>query len=150
MTPASSFTPPRPDLDSPEEIAELVRQFYARVEIDDLLRPVFVDQAEVDWETHLPKITAFWCQMELGIPGFDGFPTRAHALLSEETPFRAEQFGRWVGLFHDTVDRGWAGPRAESMKHRAILIAQAQSRLVPTAEPWEPVPMNESLTVGES
>ncbi|MFT7465072.1 MAG: hemoglobin [Pseudohongiellaceae bacterium] len=126
----------RPDLDQPEQVAALVDSFYARVREDDLLGPVFVGQAQVNWDEHLPKITAFWCQLELGLPGFHGLPTQKHNALSKVQPFRAEQFGRWVELFHDTVDRGWVGPRAESIKARAGQIAKLQSRVVEDAEAW--------------
>lgn len=125
-----------PDLDDPEQIALLMEDFYARVRGDDLLAPVFLLQASVDWGEHLPKLTAFWCQLELGIPGFHGLPTQKHSALSREEPFRAEQFGRWVALFHDTVDEGWRGPRADSIKARAAQIARLQSRVVEGAEPW--------------
>ena len=125
-----------PDLESREQIAELVRRFYAQVAADDLLGPVFVDQAAVDWSGHLPKITAFWCLLEHGQPGFSGSPTEKHTALSAVSPFRAEQFTRWVELFHGTVDGGWAGPHADSIKSRAVVIAQAQSRSIPGAEPW--------------
>ncbi len=128
---------PLPDLDQPEQIAELVAKFYERVREDDLLRPVFVDQANINWDEHLPKLTAFWCKLELGIPGFHGAPTPKHSALSSIEPFRAEQFSRWVELFHDTVDRGWQGPHADSVKDRARMIAQVQSRVVRGAEPWD-------------
>ena len=130
--------PSLPDLGDPDQIAALVRAFYARVAEDDLLGPVFVDQAGVDWGEHLPKITAFWCKLEHGMPGFSGSPTQKHAALAAVIPFRAEQFGRWVSLFHDTIDHGWAGPHAESIKARAETIAQAQSTIVPNAASWRP------------
>ena len=126
----------RPDLDGEAPIAELVRAFYARVQQDDLLAPVFVDQAQVDWDEHLPNITAFWMKLEHKVPGFSGVPTATHRRLAAAVPFRAEQFGRWVELFHDTIDAGWAGPHAESIKARAVHIARAQSRVVEGAEPW--------------
>lgn len=125
-----------PDLDCPEQIAELMEVFYARVRNDDLLSPVFLIQASVDWGEHLPKLAAFWCQMELGIPGFHGLPTQKHSALSREEPFRAEQFERWVTLFHDTIDEDWQGPHADSIKARAVQIARMQSRAVERAEPW--------------
>lgn len=133
-----SHTPALPDLSSPDEIAALVRTFYARVAVDDLLAPVFVDQAAVDWDEHLPKITAFWCKMELGIPGYAGAPTEQHTRHSDVEPFRAQQFARWVSLFHDTIDTAWAGPHADSIKARAVMIASIQSRIVESAEEWRP------------
>ena len=60
------------DLDSPEEIAEMVRRFYQDVAQDDLLGPMFNDVAQVDWAEHLPKLAAFWCRALLGLPGYQG------------------------------------------------------------------------------
>lgn len=128
------------DLACPEEIADLVRIFYARVAEDDLLGPVFVRQAAVDWDEHQRTLTAFWCKLELSLPGYYGSPTEKHAALSTVRPFRAVQFERWLALFHDTVDSGWEGPHAESIKAEATRIASMQSRVVPNAEPFgEPV-----------
>ncbi len=69
------------DLDSPEQIGEMVRRFYAKVTADDLLGPMFNEVAQVDWELHLPKLTAFWCRALLGHVGYRGNPFRAHALV---------------------------------------------------------------------
>lgn len=126
------------DLATPEEIGRFVRAFYASVAVDELLSPVFVDQANVDWEEHLPRLTGFWCQLELGTVGYSFQPTQKHSELSNAIPFRAEQFQRWIDLFHATIDAGWQGPHAESMKSRAVAIAVAQSMAVPSAEAWSP------------
>lgn len=120
----------RPDLDARPEIERLVRRFYARVAEDDLLAPVFLEQAKVNWEEAIPTLTSFWCQIELGEPGFVGNPTGKHIDLHREVPFREEQFERWVALFHATVDEHWAGPHAKSIKQRALTIAVAQSRML--------------------
>lgn len=125
------------DLSTREEIGTLVRTFYARVAEDDLLGPVFVDQAQIDWDEHMPRLIGFWCQLELGLPGSVVRPTQKHSALSSVEPFRAEQFARWVALFHTTIDGGWSGPHAESMKARAVMIARAQSTVVIGAEPWQ-------------
>ena len=67
---------PDRDLDTPEEIAEMVRRFYADVAQDELLGPLFNEAAQVDWSAHLPKLTAFWCRALLGISGYVGNPSR--------------------------------------------------------------------------
>ena len=72
---------PKPDLTDPFEIAQLVRRFYARIRKDDLLGPIFDGVAKVDWSAHLPKLTAFWSGVLLGLPGFQGAPMRQHALI---------------------------------------------------------------------
>ncbi|MEZ5322264.1 MAG: group III truncated hemoglobin [Microthrixaceae bacterium] len=120
---------PRPeptrDLDTPEEIAELVKRFYADVAQDDLLGPMFNDVARVDWSEHLPKLTAFWCRALLGLPGYMGNPFRAHALVHDQAPFTPSHFRRWLTLFHETVELGWVGPCAE----RALMLADNVARV---------------------
>jgi hemoglobin len=110
---------PTRDLDSRDQIAEMVRRFYADVAQDDLLRPMFEDVARVDWAEHLPKLTAFWCRALLDEPGYGGNPFGAHALVHARRSFTVEHFRQWLALFHDTVELGWTGPNAE----RALALA---------------------------
>ncbi|MAZ90344.1 MAG: sec-independent protein translocase TatC [Maricaulis sp.] len=110
----------------------LVRIFYDRVSTDDLLGPVFA-RAVPDWTKHRQVLTAFWCQIELGIRGFRGSPVKQHAALASVEPLTSDQFGRWVWLFCDTVDSAWRGPHAESIKLKATALAHAQARAVPNA-----------------
>lgn len=122
---------PRPapthDLDTPAEIAEMVRRFYADVAQDDLLGPMFEDVARVDWSEHLPKLTAFWCRALLGLPGYQGNPFRAHAEVHRQVPFTPAHFERWLSLFHETVELGWVGPRAERALELADHVARVHS-----------------------
>lgn len=127
------------DLDSPEEIAELVRRFYQDVAQDDLLGPMFNDVAQVDWSDHLPKLTAFWCRVLLGIPGFSGNAFSAHIEVDEKSRFSLDHFERWLDLFHEHVDFGWTGPLAEEAKAFARRVGMAHSsRIVGT--PYEHAP----------
>src|SRR5215510_9369224 len=103
-------SPPARDLNDPDEVAELVRRFYVDVAQDDLLGPMFTDVARVDWGEHLPKLTAFWCRMLFSQPGYAGNPYRAHLAVHARRPFTAAHFHRWLDLFEETVDLGWAGP----------------------------------------
>ncbi len=117
--------PPSRDLDSPEDIAELVRRFYADVAQDDLLGPMFNDVANVDWPEHLTKLTAFWCRALLGITGYRGHPFRAHELIHAQRAFTAAHFERWLSLFRDTLALGWTGPNTE----RAAALAENVARV---------------------
>jgi hemoglobin len=118
---------PTRDLDSPEEIAEMVRRFYADVAMDDLLGPMFNDVARVDWSEHLPKLTAFWCRALLDLPGYAGNPFRAHAEVHDLRPFTPEHFQRWLSLFHETLDLGWVGPNAQRAHQLADNVARVHS-----------------------
>jgi hemoglobin len=119
---------PRPaptrDLDTPDEIAEMVRRFYADVAQDDLLGPMFNDVARVDWSEHLPKLTAFWCRALLGSPGYQGNPFRAHMRVHAQRAFTPEHFERWLTLFHETIDLGWTGVNARRAGDLAENVAR--------------------------
>lgn len=123
---------PRPaptrDLDTPEEIGEMVRRFYADVAQDDLLGPMFNDVARVDWSEHIPKLTLFWCRALLGLQGYAGNPFRAHALVHAREPFTVAHFERWLALFHETLALGWVGPRADRAAALARNVARVHSQ----------------------
>jgi hemoglobin len=118
------------DLDDPDEIAEMVRRFYADVAQDDLLGPMFNEVAQVDWSEHLPKLTAFWCRALLAQPGYEGNPYRAHLLVHACRPFTRAHFERWLDLFHETLDLGWSGPRVEQAKSLARKVAMVHSKQI--------------------
>ena len=122
---------PRPDptrdLDTPDEIAEMVRRFYADVAQDDLLGPMFNDVAQVDWSDHLPKLAAFWCRVLLGMPGYEGNPFRAHLLVHARREFTPAHFERWLTLFHETLELGWTGPNMQRALDLADNVARVHS-----------------------
>jgi hemoglobin len=123
---------PRPapsrDLDTPGQIAEMVRRFYADVAQDDVLGPMFNDVAKVDWSEHLPKLTAFWCRALLGLPGYSGNPFRAHADVHAQRSFTPAHFERWLTLFHETLLLGWVGPNAIRAGELADNVARVHSQ----------------------
>ena len=121
-----SNPPPTRDLE-PGDVAALVRQFYADVAQDDLLGPMFNDVAQVDWPEHLPKLTAFWSRALFGVPGYAGNPFRAHQQVHAREPFTLAHFSRWLDLFEETLDAGWAGPNADRAKELAGNVARVHA-----------------------
>lgn len=115
----------RRDLDSPTEIAEMVRRFYADVAQDVLLGPMFEQVAEVDWSEHLPKLTQFWCRILLHDGDYSGNPLRSHQEIDARSPFTDAHFERWLSLFRDTVECGWKGRNADHAVGFAERVAQA-------------------------
>lgn len=113
----------RPDIASREDIVRLVDAFYGRVRADDVLGPIFDDVARVDWPAHLPKMYAFWDAVLFGTAGFKGNPLGAHLQLAQLTPLGSREFGRWIELFHATVDALFCGTTADEAKTRASRIA---------------------------
>lgn len=107
------------DIESEADVRALVDAFYAAIREDALLNPIFSDVAQVDWAHHLPRMYAFWNGLILGLPGYTGAPFPMHAVL----PVTREHFVRWLDLFRATVDRLYAGERAQRAKDAAASIA---------------------------
>ncbi len=131
------LTRPTRDLDSRSEIHDLVVRFYREIVFDELLAPVFVEVAEVDWSIHIPKLIDYWCRVLLSQPGYDGYILNAHREVHEIERFQPELFDRWYRLFAATVDDGWRGPIADTAKAHAARIAAVLARRLLGVD-WEP------------
>lgn len=101
------------------EVKQLVDAFYKKVNADEILSPVFNAEANVDWETHLPKMYKFWEMQLIGAREYAGRPFPPHAELNIGT----KHFERWIKLFMDTVDENFVGEVAETAKQKARNIA---------------------------
>ncbi len=115
------------DLDNPDAIGTMVRRFYTKVGVDPLLGPMFNEVAKVDWPELFAKLTAFWCRALIDVPGYAGNPFRAHANIHAQQCFTRNHFDRWLRLFHETIDDGWSGPRAETAKALGRRVAEVHS-----------------------
>jgi hemoglobin len=102
-----------------DDVIQLVDQFYARVNQDPLLSPVFNDFAGVNWAEHLPKMYTFWGSILLGEYSYKGRPYPPHALL----PAKKAHYDRWLRLFHQTIDDLFKGEKADLAKQRAENLA---------------------------
>lgn len=81
-------------------IATMVDNFYAHVRNDVLLAPIFEQHLAGKWQTHMPRMVAFWTKILLGSGQFDGNVFGKHMALEGVTP---EHFVHWLGLFRLTV-----------------------------------------------
>jgi hemoglobin len=120
------------DIQTVDDVADLVREFYRWVAMDDLLGPVF-ESAQVDWGRHIETLTRFWAGQLLGAPGYDGHPLRAHEGVHAVHPFQPAHFARWLDLFTMTVESRFAGPVADLAVHRGRKMAQALGRILDVA-----------------
>lgn len=130
---------PLPDLDSRAHIRDLVVAFYREVAMDELLAPVFCDQAHVNWSVHIPKLVDYWCRVLLGHPGYEGRLLEPHQRVHAMEAFRPELFDRWYSLFVEEVDGAWQGPVAESAKAHAARMATILSRRLLNVDWKEPI-----------
>lgn len=126
-----------PDLDTRTHVHDMVVAFYRAIVFDDVLEPVFVEIAEVDWPTHIPRLVDYWCRILLGDPAYAGAMMAAHQHVHDVEPLRPEWFDRWHQLFVETVDAGWSGPRAEQAKAHAERTLPVMARRL-TGQDWSP------------
>jgi hemoglobin len=109
----------RRDIRDEADIKVFVDAFYAKVNADELLSPVFNEVARVDWTEHLPLLYSFWSALLFRTSTFTGRPFPKHLVL----PIGREHFGRWVSLFVATIDELFEGAKAEEAKNFARSIA---------------------------
>lgn len=111
------------DITTREDIELLVNEFYKKVQADELLAPAF---SHVDWPHHLPIMYDFWSSMLLGDQSYRGNPFQKHLHL----PIKTRHFDQWLKLFRETVNKHFAGEKAEEVLQRAETIAAIfQSRM---------------------
>jgi hemoglobin len=101
-------------------IERLVRAFYARVQADPLLAPIFAARI-VDWEPHLARMCAFWSSVALMSGRYHGQPFQAHMSL----PVDETHFTRWLALFENTAHELCPPTAAAHFIERARRIAQS-------------------------
>ena len=116
------------DIETREDIDQLVADFYQKAINDKLIGYIFTDVAEINLEHHLPIIADFWEMLLLGTVNFQAkykrSPMQIHQALNEKEHLKAEHFARWVKLFCETVDEKFAGAAATLAKVRAVSIAE--------------------------
>ena len=128
------------DLDSPEEIVEMVTRQYVDVGQDDLLNPYFnFGPGFIDWQAHIGAVADYWCHVLLYAPGYEIDIIESHRHLHDRAPFTGELFDRWLQIFHDTVNGGWTGPHATTANKRATGMAWAMAQRFLGHGAWRPV-----------
>jgi hemoglobin len=133
------WTPRGRDLDTVEEILELVTRQYADVVQDDLLAPYFTfDPEHLDWKAHIASVADYWDHVVLRAPDYDIDVLEGHRHLHEHRGFTPELFDRWLAIFIDTVNGGWSGPNATLAKKRATGMSRAMANRYLGAGEWTP------------
>ncbi|NDV16688.1 globin [Muricauda sp. TY007] len=108
------------EIQSLEEIKQLVDLFYGKVRKDPLLAGIFNAIIKDNWPTHLEKMYRFWQTVLLQEHTYQGSPFAPHAKL----PVNKVHFNRWKQLFFETVDENFHGEKAVEAKFRAEKMAE--------------------------
>ncbi len=121
--PLAAHRPSR-DLDNGEAIDAFVDAFYARMLRDPRLAPIFFDVAKIDLAIHLPRIKAYWRKMLLGdAAAYRGHMMARHRAVDARRRLVADDYERWLSLFEQTLDSGFAGPGTDRARELGRRIA---------------------------
>jgi hemoglobin len=114
-------------------IERLVRHFYARIQGDAELAPIFAAVIPGDWEPHLHTMIDFWSSVMLRTGRFNGRPVSTHRALVGVTP---KHFDTWLRLFDASARAIYPAAVAEQFVDRAGRIADSLQRaMFPPAGP---------------
>ena len=108
------------DIQTEEDIENLVHTFYAKVRADEVLSPVFNEVIKGDWEPHLATMCNFWSTLLLYTRKYMSDPMVKHVPL----PLEKRHFERWLELFNGTVVELFEGDTARDAIRRASNIAR--------------------------
>ncbi len=108
------------DIVDRNDIALLVRTFYAKIRTDAVLGPIF-NQIVIDWEPHLELLTDFWETQLFLKRKYFGNPVTAHQEVDDKMQhtITPEHFGLWMNLWFATIDELFEGETAYIAKNRA-------------------------------
>lgn len=123
-----------PDIQTSEDVKLLVDTFYGHIRQHPKLGPIFKEVIQDNWDTHLPKMYAFWEAILFQKPGFTGHPMRAHRRVNERFPLTKDLFQEWLKLFKSTLDTHFSGPTANMAFVRATSIATVTQIKLGTTE----------------
>ncbi|MFI8106698.1 group III truncated hemoglobin [Streptomyces sp. NPDC086023] len=113
----------RADIAGRADLERLLRRFYTAAFADPRIGTFFTEIAGTDLGVHLPRITDFWERALFRTADYRRNAFAPHAALHSVRGMTAADFGRWVQLWHATVDGLHRGPNAERAKAQGERIA---------------------------
>jgi hemoglobin len=116
------------DLVDRSDIETLLRRFYCRVLVDEVLAESFAELRAIGLDAHLPKMCDFWETVLFRAGRYRGSALAPHRDVHHRTPLSGGHFVRWLTIWHRTVDEMYRGPAAERAKVQATRIAWAMHR----------------------
>jgi hemoglobin len=108
------------DIKTLDDIKLLVDTFYGKIQVDPMLGGIFNGVIKDRWPAHLEKMYRFWQTILLMEHTYSGSPFPPHAKL----PVGQEHFATWLRLWHETVDKFFAGEKADEAKWRGDKMAE--------------------------
>lgn len=111
------------DIESRNDIIQLVNHFYDQLLKDPLLAHLFTEVARIDLSEHLPILYDFWESILFRAGKYRRDTLQPHLDLHFAHPLTDRHFERWLELFNNSVDELFSGPNAHEAKVKALSIA---------------------------
>ena len=109
------------DITTLKDIQFLVDQFYAVVQKDPFLGPIFNARLAGRWEMHHRKLYRFWHTVLLRRPDYFGDPVPMHFDMNIDQ----RHFDGWLKIWTETIASNFEGVIAERAKFRGKTMAKA-------------------------
>lgn len=116
------------DLAGRADVEALLRRFYGRVLLDDVLAEPFTELRIKGLDSHIPVMADFWETVLFRAGLYRGSAMHAHRHVHQQTPLSGRHFVRWLTTWNNTVDEMFQGPIAEHAKTQSARIAWAMHR----------------------
>jgi hemoglobin len=111
------------DLETPEDIHQIVATFYDYLLADSSISYMFTEVVKIKLEEHLPILVAFWSQALLGTGGYYNNLTKLHLDVHHKSALTPELFQIWLAHFNSAIDLHFQGFNCERMKTQAQNLA---------------------------
>ncbi len=109
------------DIATLKDIKFLVDTFYASVQQDTFLSPIFNARLSGRWEMHHRKLYRFWHTVLLLRPDYFGNPVPIHFDMNIDE----RHFDEWLKIWTETIDDNFEGLIAERAKLRGKTMGSA-------------------------
>lgn len=116
------------DLAGRADVEALLRRFYGRVMVDDVLAEPFTELRLRGLHSHLPVMCDFWETVLFRAGLYRGSALDAHRPVHYRTSLSGSHFIRWLTTWNNTVDEMYSGPVAVRAKTQGARIAWAMHR----------------------
>lgn len=107
------------------QIESFIKNFYTKVNKDNLLSPIFNDVASVDWSEHIPKLAKFWNSIMLKTGEYHGNAYQKHIALVNKVCINDSHFKRWLDLFEKEAKQHFSDSVAKDITFKATNIASS-------------------------
>ena len=113
----------KPDISTRNDLDFLMRKFYDKLLVDDVVGYLFTEVIDLDLEEHFHQLVDFWEVQLLEGGRYQGNPMKVHMDLHFKEALTKAHFDRWLEHFNNSVDEHFEGTKAHLAKERALSIA---------------------------